>query len=54
MTAGTGHPVSNFRSIYGKLINRYPVSGVRTAMCATNQLPGRGPTDVDDDHIPVQ
>ena len=23
-------------------------SGVRSAMCAASQLPGRGPTDVDD------
>ena len=23
-------------------------SGVRSALCAANQLPGRGPTDVDD------
>ena len=28
-------------------------SGVRSAMCATSQLPGRGPTDVDDAPTPV-
>ena len=28
-------------------------SGVRSAMRATSQLPGRGPTDVDDAHLHV-
>ena len=27
-------------------------SGVRSAMCATSQLPGKGPTDVDDAPAP--
>ena len=28
--------------------------GVRSAMCAANQLPGRGPTDVDDAPAPAR
>ena len=28
-------------------------SGVRSAMRAASQLPGRGPTDVDDAHAPA-
>ena len=28
-------------------------SGVRSAMCAASQLPGKGPTDVDDALAPV-
>ena len=28
-------------------------SGVRSAMCAARQLPGRGPTDVDDGPAPA-
>ena len=29
-------------------------SGVRSAMCAASQLPGRGPTDVDDAPAPAR
>ena len=29
-------------------------SGVRSAMCAASQLPGRGPTDVDDAPAPTR
>ena len=29
-------------------------SGVRSAMCAASQLPGKGPTDVDDAPAPAR
>ena len=29
-------------------------SGVRSAMCAASQLPGKGPTDVDDAPAPTR
>ena len=29
-------------------------SGVRTTICATSQLPGRGPTDMDVAPVPVR
>ena len=59
--AHTDARTDNVKTVYppqtkfvGGLIKASIVSGVRSAMCAASQLPGKGPTDVDDAPAPAR
>ena len=63
---GTGRPKQTWKKLTEKDCHEWKLttvdpqerstwrSGVRSAMRAASQLPGKGPTDVDDAHAPAR